>query len=61
MDPSVTKDKGTLFRLPWAFQESRVRQELKSPIVDEAYVDSFAGELSEALPKAILFLKNWSP
>ena len=58
MDPSVTKDKGTLFRLPWAFQESRVRQELKSPIVDEAYVDSFAGELSEALPKAILFLKK---
>ena len=58
MDPSVTKDKGTLFRLPWAFQESKVRQELRSPIVDEAYVDSFVGELSEALPKAILFLKK---
>ena len=60
MDPSVTKDKGTLFRLPWAFQESKVRQELRSPIVDEAYVDSFVGELSEALPKAILFLRACS-
>ena len=58
MDPSVTKDKGTLFRLPWAFHESKVRQELRSPIVDETYVDSFAGELSEALPRAILFLKK---
>ena len=58
MDPSITNDKGTRFRLPWAFQESKVRQELRSPIVDEVYVDSFAGELSEALPKAILFLKK---
>ena len=58
IDPSITIDKGTRFWLPWAFQESRVRQELRSPIVDEEYVDSFAGELSEALPNAILFLKK---
>ena len=58
MDPSITHDKGTRFRLPWAFQDSKVRQELRSPIVDEEYTNSFAGELSEALPKAILFLKN---
>ena len=57
-DPSITDDRGTRFRLPWAFQESRVRQELRSPIVGEEYVDSFSGELSEALPKAILFLKR---
>ena len=58
MDPSITHDKGTRFKLPWAFQESRVRDELRSPTVDEAYVNSFAGELSEALSKAILFLKK---
>jgi hypothetical protein len=57
-DPSITHDQGTRFKLPWAYQDSKVRQELSSPIVDEEYVDSFAGELSEDLPRTILFLKK---
>ena len=58
MDRSITRDQGTRFKLPWAFRDSKVRQELRSPIVDEAYLDSLARELSEDLPNAILFLKK---
>ena len=57
-DPSITQDQGTRFKLPWAFQETSVRQELRTPPVNLEYVKSFAEELGQALPRAILFLKN---
>ena len=49
---------GTVFRLPWAFEESEVRVALKAPPVDIQYQNSLIDELSEALPRAILFLKK---
>ena len=58
LEPSVTPDKGTQFRLPWAFEKSAIRRELKASPVDAAYIKSFIGELKEALPRAILFLKR---
>ena len=57
-DPAITKDSGTVFRLPWAFEKSSVRESLKAPIVDTAYIDSLVDELAESLPIAILFLKK---
>ena len=57
-DPSITKDKGTVFKLPWAFENSRVRQELKVDVVDRNAIDSFVDELKDKLPKALLFLKK---
>ena len=57
-DPSITKDKGTVFRLPWAFGGSRVRRGLKVPPVDADSIDAFVEELKGALPTAILFLKK---
>ena len=56
--PSLTKDKGTLFRLPWAFEESGVRRALKAPTVDTAFIEMLVDELNESLPTAILFLKK---
>ena len=58
LDTSIAEDTGTLFRLPWAFEESRVRKELKAPTVNSSYIESFIEELETALPKAILFLKK---
>ena len=57
-DPSMTKEKGTRFRLPWAFKQSQVRQALKAPTVDETHIESFVEELQGALPRAMLFLKQ---
>lgn len=57
-DTTITRGKGTLFRLPWAFDQSGVRDALKAPTVDVAYVDSFVEELREAIPQALLFLKQ---
>ena len=57
-DPAIAKDRGTVFRLPWAFEQSSVRKSLKAPTVDTAYIDSFVDELAESLPIAILFLKK---
>ena len=57
-DPSITADRGTVFRLPWAFKDSKVRTALKAPTVDAAYIESFVDELRESLPMAILFLKK---
>lgn len=57
-EPSMTPNKGTLFKLPWAFKESSVREGLKSSLVDAGYIESFVLELKESLPKAILFLKS---
>lgn len=57
-DPSMTREKGTRFRLPWAFKQSQIRQALKAPTVDEAHIESFVEELQGALPRAMLFLKR---
>ena len=57
-DPSITVARGTVFRLPWAFKESKVRTALKAPIAHTAYIESFVDELKESLPMAILFLKK---
>ena len=57
-DPSFTKDRGTVFRLPWAFEESGVRKKLKTPPIGADYIESFVDELKESLPLSILFLKN---
>ena len=58
LGPTNENDKGTEFRLPWAFEESRVRRELKTPAIDTRYIESLVEDLAESLPKAILFLKN---
>ena len=58
LDPSITVARGTVFRLPWAFEESSVRTALKAPIVGTAYIKSLVAELKESLPIAILFLKK---
>ena len=55
---SITKDSGTVFKLPWAFEDSDVRQELKVPTVDLRSLDDFVDELKHSLPQAILFLKK---
>ena len=57
-DASITRDKGTLFSLPWAFEDSIVRRVLKASPVTKEYISSFLEELKAALPTAILFLKK---
>ena len=57
-DPAITVDGGTVFRLPWAFEESGVRRTLKAPTVDAVYIDSLVDDLKESLPISILFLKK---
>ena len=57
-DPSITEDKGTVIKLPWAFEDSAVRSKLKVSPVNRGSIDSFVVELKESLPKAILFLKK---
>lgn len=49
---------GTVFKLPWAFKESQVREKLKVPTVNRDSIDSFVNEVKNALPRAILFLKK---
>ena len=58
MDPSITGERGTEFRLPWAFEDSPVRKALKTPAVDRAYIGSLVDDLAQSLPRAILFLKK---
>ena len=57
-DPSITEDQGTTFRLPWAYSDTHVRRELKVQAVDASSIEIFQRELKEAIPRAILFLKN---
>lgn len=57
-DPSITRDRGTVFQLPWAFEKSEVREKLGVPQVDRNDIDSFVEELKNSLPKALLFLKK---
>ena len=58
IDEGRSEDNGTTFRLPWAFEESPVRKGLRKPPVGKDSIDSFAEELKESLPRAILFLKK---
>lgn len=57
-NPSITKDDGTMFRLPWAIDETRVRKKLSAPTVNPEYIDLLVVELKNILPRAALFLKN---
>ncbi len=57
-DSSITVGNGTVFRFPWALEDSNVRRALKAPTVSTAYIESFVDELEESLPIAILFLKK---
>ena len=57
-DPSATKDKGTIFTLPWAYSDTHVRRQLKVQAVDRSSIDLFERELKQSIPRAILFLKN---
>ena len=57
-DPSLTTDRGTLFRLPWAFEESDVRRALKAPTVDTTFMELLVADLKGSLSTAILFLKK---
>lgn len=57
-DPSITAEGGTVFRLPWASEESSVRKALKVQPVGAAYMESLVDELRESLHTAILFLKK---
>lgn len=58
LDPSITRDTGTVFNLPWAFERSIIRDKLSVPTVDGEYIDSLVEELQDSLPRAALFLKN---
>lgn len=57
-DTSITKEKGTVFKLPWAFEDSKVRRELKVSPVNPDDINSFVDKLNDSLPKSILFLKK---
>ena len=57
-DTSITEEKGTVFKLPWAFEDSKVRRELKVSPVNPGDINSFVDKLNDSLPKAILFLKK---
>jgi hypothetical protein len=57
-DPSILREKGTRFNLPWAFENSVVRKALRVPPIKAKSLESFVNDLSEALPRAILFLKK---
>ena len=59
-DPSMTTDKGTSFKLPWAFNDSRVRGKLKVPRVNSDDIDLFFDELKASLPRALLFVQKVS-
>jgi hypothetical protein len=48
----------TQFRLPWAFETSNVRQELRIPPVDPSELEGFVRFISQAIEAACLFLKQ---
>ena len=59
-DPSMNRERGTVFKLPWAFHDSHVRRQLREQAVDRSSLEVFTHELRESIPRAILFLKNVS-
>ena len=58
IDEDHSENNGTTFRLPWTSEKSRVRNGLQKPPVGKDSIDSFAEELKESLPRAILFLQK---
>jgi len=48
----------TRFRLPWAFEESDVRRQLRLEIVRKDQLDDFALEMEQAIRLAALFVKH---
>jgi hypothetical protein len=48
----------TRFRLPWAFEVSNVRAELRIPPIDKQQLDDFAEQINQAIESACLFLKQ---
>lgn len=48
----------TRFRLPWAFEVSKVRAELRIPAVDKAQLDNFVIQINQSIEAAALFLKQ---
>lgn len=51
--------KGTTFKLPWAFtEESLMRQKLNRPAILIDDLDGYSQQISEAITKAALFLKQ---
>ena len=57
-DPSLTPEKGTEFRLPWAFDKSEVRRKLKVPPVTDSYINQLVENLQGSLPITTLFLRT---
>ena len=58
IDEDHSENNGTVFWLPWAFEESPVCKGLRKPPVSKDSIDSFAKDLKESLPRAMLFLKK---
>ncbi|RME47282.1 MAG: hypothetical protein D6796_07860, partial [Caldilineae bacterium] len=48
----------TRFRLPWAFEVTQVRKELRIPPVGRSKLDDITAEISQAVENAALFLKQ---
>ena len=59
-DSSMTKDRGTIFDLPWALSDSLVREKLKVPTIGPDDIDFFVEELRVSLPRSLLFLQKVS-
>jgi hypothetical protein len=47
----------TRFRLPWAFEESEVRKQLRLETIQKEHLDKFALEMERAIRLAALFVK----
>lgn len=49
---------GTTFELPWARASTDLRRQLQQEPLDDAYISGFGRVLREAVPAALVFLKN---
>jgi len=50
--------KGTLFKLPWAFENSSIRQKLKASPITRGDIDLYANEAESVLPQSAIFLRS---
>ncbi len=50
--------ENTRFRLPWAFENTRVRRELEIPPVPREDLEKYVEEISQAIEHAALFLRQ---
>jgi hypothetical protein len=48
----------TRFRLPWAYEVSNIRAELRIPPVDKTQLDNYVIQINQAIEAAALFLKQ---